>query len=265
MTSFVNRIATSIHDRWHGSSAVPSPVELPTYNPQAGEAVKASTSSSPGELPGYNPHSQEAIEGAEKMFQVSKAANDPGRTWNVLFVGGILNREADVLLNVDKLQNKTGVPVQHFWNRVYATQRSDREPKADVVNDLAGKIEAYLSIGQLCIIAHSHGTKVTSMALDSLQKKGAVKTNDNRLEVYGIGGVEGIPEDSASYVENYKNKDDHTQSLGKVLWHANKSVEWDKTDRAGNGHAFIGGYDDYATEKVVEFVLRHSAVSDEGA
>ncbi|MCB1075911.1 MAG: hypothetical protein KDK59_10360 [Simkania sp.] len=252
VTSFSNHFRNfTNHFRKHPTSdSVSNPAEMEEYKPVSGHVVDLfkDYKCNPAQMEAFNPEASRFIE----------ARTNPDRTWNVLFVGGILNEAENVGTNVEKLREKTGVTIAPFWNPVYAAQKEDRRPKEEVVQALALTIEEHLKVGRLCLIAHSHGTRVLAMALENLRARNVIQLHEDKLEVYGFGGVEGIPEEFASRVVNYKNKDDHVQSLGKLLWHHNKSVEWAKLDGPGEGHQFDGGYDEVAAEEVKQFVLRSS-------
>lgn len=201
-----------------------------------------------------SPHKMEEFDGFEGSQGSLARLRENAPECKVLFVGGILNKQSDVQLNIDALNAKAPVKTEMFWNTVYATHRKDREPKQEVVEALASKIEEHLKEnGRLCIIAHSHGAKVTFLALQRLRERNVIHCNQENLEVYTYGGVTTIPKQFAEKVGNFTNIDDLPQVMGAKVWDQNK-LKWTTLNGAGTGHQFIEGYCDHAAEKVIEFV-----------
>lgn len=210
------------------------------------------------DLPPYNGPDPSEMEAYNPDYgQVQESSQEPELKWNVLFVGGILNKEDNVAANVEELRSKTCPAIGLFWNNVYALHRHDRVPKPVVVEALAGSIKEYLTRGRLCIVAHSHGAKVVALALENLMEKRKIKPYERDLEVYTYGGVTTVEKAYARRVENYRNKDDSVQLLGTLAWHEGNGTPWEISSPKG-GHQFIEGYADHAAGKVNDFIVRSS-------
>ncbi len=166
----------------------------------------------------------------------------------ILFVNGVSNTRQSAQETANRLSKSVSSQVELFYNPITFTGNFGNE-----VKELAQRIEELMdSFWGVCIIAHSHGAKLTLNALREIRNRNIDLTKKN-ITIFTFGGAVDIGNEYGKKVGNVRNDGDFVQLVGKLVFDWESSRSKNVSFHPAGAHEFDSAYKKYASEEIKEF------------